>query len=104
MLNRRAFLMAIGAVGVAQAVRAVDVEDDPIRALLRRRVDVEKRSVGMAVCVVTRDRKRFAAWGRERLSSFRPILPRSFVPAENKLCGRLGCICRNRNQFVRVCH
>jgi len=61
MLNRRVFLMAIGAVGVAQAVRALEVEDDAIRDLLRKRVEVEKRSVGMAVCVVTPDRKRVAA-------------------------------------------
>ena len=73
MLNRRVFLMAIGAVGVAQAVRALEVEDDAIRDLLRKRVEVEKRSVGMAVCVVTPDRKRFAAWGRARLSDLRPV-------------------------------
>src|SRR5579871_285322 len=73
MLNRRAFLIAAAAVGVARTVRALEVEDDVISALLRKRVEVEKRSVGMAVCVVTPDHKRLAAWGRERLSDVRPV-------------------------------
>ena len=69
--------MAIGAVGFAQAVRALEVEDDAIRAILRRRVEVEKRSVGMAVCVATPDRKRIVTWGRERLSDDRPVTSRT---------------------------
>lgn len=74
MLNRRSFLMTIGAVGAAQALRALEVEDDDsIRDILRRRVDVEKRTVGMAVCVVTPNRKRIVAWGRERLGDDRPV-------------------------------
>jgi len=74
MLNRRSFLMTIGAVGAAQALRALEVEDDDtIRDILRRLVDVEKRTVGMAVCVVTPNRKRIVAWGRERLGDDRPV-------------------------------
>jgi serine-type D-Ala-D-Ala carboxypeptidase/endopeptidase len=48
-------------------------DDDAIRDILRRRVEVEKRTVGVAVCVVTPDRKRFVAWGRERLGDVRPV-------------------------------
>jgi serine-type D-Ala-D-Ala carboxypeptidase/endopeptidase len=72
-LNRRAFLMAIGAVGVAHAAPALEVEDDAIRAILRRRVEVEKRSVGMAVCMVMPNGKHFVTWGRERLTDDRPV-------------------------------
>jgi len=47
--------------------------DDAIRELLRQRVDVEKRTVGMAVCVVTPDRRGVITWGRERLSDDHPV-------------------------------
>src|SRR5258705_9810263 len=74
MLNRRDFMLGIGAAAVLGATQALEVEDDDaIRDLLRRRVEVEKRTVGMALCVVTPDRKRFVAWGRERLGNDRPI-------------------------------
>jgi serine-type D-Ala-D-Ala carboxypeptidase/endopeptidase len=42
--------------------------DDAVRQLLRQRIDIEKRAVGMAVCIVTPDRRRIITWGRERLS------------------------------------
>jgi serine-type D-Ala-D-Ala carboxypeptidase/endopeptidase len=74
MLSRRTFTIGIGAAAISSAARALEFEDDnAIRDLLRRRVDVEKRSVGMAVCVVTPKRKRFATWGRERLSDNRGV-------------------------------
>jgi D-alanyl-D-alanine-carboxypeptidase/D-alanyl-D-alanine-endopeptidase len=74
MLNRRDFMMGIGAAAVLGATQALEVDnDDAIRDLLRRRVEVDKRTVGIAVCVVTPDRKRFVAWGRERLGNDRPI-------------------------------
>jgi serine-type D-Ala-D-Ala carboxypeptidase/endopeptidase len=74
MLNRRSFTIGMGAAAIAGAARAVEVDDDnAIRDILRRRVEVEKRSVGMAVCVVTPDRKRVVTWGRERLSDDRPV-------------------------------
>jgi serine-type D-Ala-D-Ala carboxypeptidase/endopeptidase len=74
MLNRRTFTMGIGAAAVAGAARALEVDDNKaIRDILRRRVEVEKRSVGVAVCVVTPNRKRFVAWGRERLNDSRPV-------------------------------
>lgn len=79
MLNRRAFMMgigmaAIGLAAIAGAASALEVDDDDvIRDILRRRVEVEKRTVGMAVCVVTPNRKRFVAWGRERLGDDRRV-------------------------------
>ena len=74
MLNRRAFMTGIGAAAISGAAQATDVDDDEaIRDILRRRVEVEKRSVGMAVCVITPGRKRFVAWGRERLGDDRPV-------------------------------
>lgn len=74
MLNRRTFVIGVGALATAGAVRALEVDDDDaIRDVLRRRVEVEKRTVGMAVCVVTPNRTRFVAWGRERLGDLRPV-------------------------------
>jgi D-alanyl-D-alanine-carboxypeptidase/D-alanyl-D-alanine-endopeptidase len=73
-LNRRTFTTAIAAATIAGVVRAREVDDDgAIRDILRRRVEIEKRTVGMAVCVVTPNRKRFVAYGRERLSDPRPV-------------------------------
>jgi serine-type D-Ala-D-Ala carboxypeptidase/endopeptidase len=82
MPDRRRFLAAsIGVAGLGArsatapapqsppSPPALEVDDDQaIRDILRRRVDLERRSVGMAVCVVTPERTRFVAWGRERLS------------------------------------
>jgi D-alanyl-D-alanine-carboxypeptidase/D-alanyl-D-alanine-endopeptidase len=74
MLNRRVLLMGIGATTLAGAARALEVDDDDaIRDILRRRIEVERRAVGMAVCVVTPNRKRFVSWGRERLGDDRPV-------------------------------
>jgi D-alanyl-D-alanine-carboxypeptidase/D-alanyl-D-alanine-endopeptidase len=76
MLNRRTFTIAISAAAMAAKARALEVDDDnAIRDILRRRVEVEKRSVGIAVCVVTPNRRRFVTWGRERLSDSRPVTP-----------------------------
>ena len=74
MLNRRTFAAGIGATAIAGAAQALEVDDDAaIRDILRRRVEVERRAVGMAVCVVTPSRRRFVGWGRERLSDDRPV-------------------------------
>ena len=74
MLNRRAFMTGIGAAAFAGAAQALEVDDDAaIRDILRRRVEVEKRTVGIAVSVVTPHRKRFVAWGRERLGDAPPV-------------------------------
>jgi CubicO group peptidase (beta-lactamase class C family) len=74
MLNRRDFMTALGAAAIARAARAFEVDDDDaIRDILRRRIDVEKRTLGMAVCVVTPDRQRIVTWGRERVADSRPV-------------------------------
>lgn len=76
MLNRRKFTTTLGAamIGAVAVAGARELDDDEaIRDILRRRVDIERRSVGMAVCTVTPDRKRFVTWGRERLSENRPL-------------------------------
>ncbi len=81
-MSRRSFIASgISAVLLAQSVanasesdRASRIAaDDAIRELLRQRVDVEKRTIGMAVCVVTPEHKRFVTWGRERLSDDHPV-------------------------------
>jgi serine-type D-Ala-D-Ala carboxypeptidase/endopeptidase len=74
VLDRRVFMVMIGGAAVTRVAQAFDVDDDEaIRKILRQRVDAEKRAVGMAVCVVTPNRKRFVAWGRERLNDRRPV-------------------------------
>lgn len=72
-MNRRDFLIAVGAASFTQVVRGLDFGDDVIRRILRQRIDVEKRSVGMAVCRVTLSRERITTWGHERLSGGRPV-------------------------------
>jgi D-alanyl-D-alanine-carboxypeptidase/D-alanyl-D-alanine-endopeptidase len=67
-------MTGIGAAAIAGAARAIEVDDDEaISDILRRRVEVERRAVGMAVCVVTPNHKRFVTWGRERLGDVRPV-------------------------------
>jgi CubicO group peptidase (beta-lactamase class C family) len=73
----RAALMAPSLIAWAHQPRAAQpsnfTDDDAIRDLLRQRIDVDRRSVGMAVCVVTPDRTRFVAWGRQRLNDDHPV-------------------------------
>ena len=74
MLNRRTFAAAIAATALTGVARALKVDDDDaIRDILKRRVKVEKRTVGMAVCVVTPNRQRFVTYGRERLGDQQPV-------------------------------
>jgi D-alanyl-D-alanine-carboxypeptidase/D-alanyl-D-alanine-endopeptidase len=93
MVDRRGFLVSLGAgtallgrmTPAAAAARARDAkgtgptptlaDDEAIRALLRRRVDVGRRTVGMAACVVTPERTRVVTWGRERLSDDQLVRP-----------------------------
>ena len=65
-------VLAAAIAGASQAREVVD-DDDAIRDILRHRVDVEKRSVGMAVCVATPRHKRFVSWGRERADDDRAV-------------------------------
>jgi len=80
MLNRRTFANALAATALAATSRtwAADTpevaDDNTIRAILKRRV-LEKRTVGMAACVVEADRKRFVSWGWERLNDSQPVTP-----------------------------
>ncbi len=64
---------------MASAASATDVADlDADHAILRileRRIQVEKRSVGMAVAVVKSGRKRFVTCGRERLGDTQRVTP-----------------------------
>jgi len=74
VLNRRDFAIGIGRallVGAAKVIKAA--EDQAVHDILRHRVDVEKLTVGMAVCTVTAARKRFLTYGRERLSNDHPV-------------------------------
>jgi serine-type D-Ala-D-Ala carboxypeptidase/endopeptidase len=74
MMNRRGFTTGIGALALVGGAQAIEIDDDEaIRDVLRRRVAVEKRAMGMAVCVVSQNRKRFVAYGRERLSGVHPV-------------------------------
>ena len=74
MLMRRTFMTGIGAAAIAGATRALEADDEHlIRDLLKQRVEVEKRAVGMAVCVVAPNRTRIVAAGRERSGDARPV-------------------------------
>jgi serine-type D-Ala-D-Ala carboxypeptidase/endopeptidase len=74
MLNRRDFMLTLGAAAVARATRTFARQDDEaIRAILRQRIEVEKRTLGMAVCVVSPDRQRIVTVGRERVADGRPV-------------------------------
>jgi CubicO group peptidase (beta-lactamase class C family) len=81
MPNRRTFAKGITAVAVTAAARTRAAaapgvaDDDAVRDILKRRVDLEKRTVGMAACVVTPARERFVTWGRERVSNGRHVTP-----------------------------
>lgn len=73
-LDRRSVVtgLAASAIAVTTRVAAVPSESDVVK-ILRQRVDVEKRTVGIAAAVVT-DRARRTAWyGAERLGSARKV-------------------------------
>jgi len=80
MLSRREALLASIATGMAAFGGPVAAgpgdkvaSDDAIRDLLRQRIDVEERAIGMAVCVITPHDRRIVTWGRERLGDDRPV-------------------------------
>ena len=77
MLSRRTFTQAIAAAAALVTVPAQADErvigDDAIRDILRRRIDAQKRSVGMAVGVVCERHRRFVNWGRARLADPEPV-------------------------------
>ena len=74
LVDRRSALvgcLAASAIGVA-AGAATPSEID-IAEILRRRVDIEKRTVGIVAAVVTRRGHRIVCYGRERLGSDRKV-------------------------------
>ena len=83
--SRRAFVASgIGAALMARSLMSYAsasmsegsvkvLTDQAIRQLLEQRVNVEKRTVGMAVCVVQPDSSRVITVGHERLTKDRPV-------------------------------
>ena len=66
-------MTTIGAAAISGVVWAREVDDNAIRDILKQRIEINKRTVGMAVCVVTPNRQRFVTYGRERLGDSRPV-------------------------------
>jgi CubicO group peptidase (beta-lactamase class C family) len=67
-------MVAVGATMFAAAAHAREADDEhAIRDILRRRVEEEKRSVGMAVCVVTPKGKRIVTLGQRGLGEKSPV-------------------------------
>jgi len=78
MLNRRDFTMGIGSAVIAGAAHAIGVDDDEaIRYIRRRRVEIEKRNLGMAVCEVTvsHQRQSFSRRCRFQVGRVQPSAP-----------------------------
>lgn len=76
MLNRRAFVLtscaSLLALHQAEA-ETVNVSDEAIGDILRRRIDVEKRATGMAVGIVEHGRRRVIVYGKQDLGTARSI-------------------------------
>jgi CubicO group peptidase (beta-lactamase class C family) len=83
MMNRRAFLLSscagllsscAGYLALHQAeAQTVKLSDEAIRDILRRRIDVEKRAIGMAVGIVERRRRRVIVYGKQDSDDARPV-------------------------------
>jgi CubicO group peptidase (beta-lactamase class C family) len=76
MMNRRTFILtscaSLLALQGAEA-QTVSLSDEAIRAILRRRIDVEKRATGMAVGIVERGRRRVIAYGKQDSGDARSV-------------------------------
>lgn len=76
MINRRKFILGCGAglllLNSAEA-KTVKLSDDAIRAILRRRVDVEKRATGMAVGIIESGRRRIIVYGKQDSGDTPPV-------------------------------
>lgn len=73
-IDRRSILAgALAATLFSAAARGATPSDIDVAEILRQRVDVEKRSVGMAAAVVTHHGNRITCHGRERLDSDRKV-------------------------------
>ena len=68
MMNRRTFILSSCAslldLHRAEA-QTVNLSNEAIRDILRRRIDVEKRATGMVVGIVERGRRRVIAYGKQ---------------------------------------
>jgi CubicO group peptidase (beta-lactamase class C family) len=68
MMNRRTFVLSSCASLLAlhrAAAQVVNLSDEAIRDILRRRIDVEKRATGMAVGIVEHGRRRVIVYGKQ---------------------------------------
>jgi CubicO group peptidase (beta-lactamase class C family) len=66
MMNRRAFVLSFCASLLAShqaEAQTVNLSDEAIRTILRRRIDAEKRATGMAVGIVEGGRRRVIVYG-----------------------------------------
>jgi CubicO group peptidase (beta-lactamase class C family) len=76
MMNRRNFILSSCAslLALHQAdAQTVNLSDEAIRNILRRRIDVEKRATGMAVGIVERGRRRVIVYGKQDSGDARSI-------------------------------
>jgi len=72
-VDRRTFLSSLAAGAISLSVRGVPSSIPDAAEILHRRVDVQRRSVGMAAAIVTGQRSRIFCAGRERLTSDRKV-------------------------------
>ena len=66
-MNRRTFILTSCASFLAlhrAEARTISLSDEAIRAILRRRIDAEKRATGMAVGIVERGHRRVIVYGK----------------------------------------
>jgi CubicO group peptidase (beta-lactamase class C family) len=76
MMNRRTFVLSSCASLLAlhrAEAQTVNLSDEAIRDILRRRIDVEKRATGMAVGIVDRGRRRVIVYGKQDSGDARSV-------------------------------
>jgi CubicO group peptidase (beta-lactamase class C family) len=76
MTNRRAFVLSscVSLLALHRAgAQAINLSDEAIRDILRRRIDVDKRATGMAVAIVERGRRRVIVYGKQDLGDSRSV-------------------------------
>lgn len=77
-MNRRTFILSscAGLLALHRAeAQTVSLSDEEIRAILRRRIDVDKRATGMAVGIVERRRRRVVVYGKQDSGDARSVAP-----------------------------
>jgi CubicO group peptidase (beta-lactamase class C family) len=75
-MNRRTFVLSSCAsllVLHRAEAQTVNLSDEAIRDILRRRIDVEKRATGMAVGIVERGRRRVIVYGKQDSGDARSV-------------------------------